>query len=740
VLLLGVIYVSQALTPSSYGQVLTHIGADKDGLVFGEPRDIRTDEYLVLTPFIQMALRSGFQRHETISPYGQDLRNYYALPLLDWALPFKPQLWAFFFADPAFAYSAYHFALIAAFLFGYAILARQLGAQPNVASVAAVILLGSHFTQFWWSSNAATFALAPWIPVVYLARWPWLLRSAILFYVATVWVLSLVYPPFIISATFAFFILLVAFRPDSLDWRRVALAVLVACGAMATVWAYYGDVAAVMRDTIYPGRREFSGGGMPWLMAVAHLFPYLNLLQFDSLIPDANPCEVGVVSSFLPLSLLVFADHRALGRWIAHHPRAAIVPALGLGLTLCWMMLPVPVELGRLLLWNIIPPTRLLWGAGLILTLGLAVIGSQVPWRINAPRVGVFCALVLAAWLFSKIVVAGVMFPRPDRAVPLMLARAIFDWIIIVPVLGLLLVRTCARVPASANARGPLLAVVAATGLFTFGGFNPLQSAGPIFADHDTPYVRALRMLADAPPHRMAVVEGPVGGMINGLGISALNTVLWKPQVAFFAARLPEMAPDDLRFAFNRYAQIVPTATPDVSVPRMDAVFVPIQRFGTGLPVEIAAECRPAGGAAGDLAEGGVMDAMAATQTAAGRVRVVIRGWAVLENWSAGQRLAVCLQPGQPAPMRILAASAVRVPRLDVATYFKDDALALSGFLLELNIAADPPAQAFPLTALALVSHDPARGGHRLRQLPGEAPIGTPSRRRKTLRALPISD
>ncbi|WP_051488204.1 DUF7657 domain-containing protein [Salinivibrio socompensis] len=85
-LLLLIPIVIFALTPSSYGAALSLFGFDGEGLIAGNPRGMRTDEWAVWTPYIQMAVLNGFERFNEFSTYHHDLRGFNAVPLVDWGL------------------------------------------------------------------------------------------------------------------------------------------------------------------------------------------------------------------------------------------------------------------------------------------------------------------------------------------------------------------------------------------------------------------------------------------------------------------------------------------------------------------------------------------------------------------------------------------------------------------------------------------------------------------------------
>ena len=68
VLLLAAVYFSMAWTPSSYGRALDYVGASGLGLALGEPRHIRSDEWTLGTPYVQLAVNNEFRRLNTPSP------------------------------------------------------------------------------------------------------------------------------------------------------------------------------------------------------------------------------------------------------------------------------------------------------------------------------------------------------------------------------------------------------------------------------------------------------------------------------------------------------------------------------------------------------------------------------------------------------------------------------------------------------------------------------------------------
>ena len=577
--LAGVVYVGQAWTPSHYSIVFALLGLEH-GPTLGLAQPIRSDEATVVTPYFQIAVRSGFGPRDEISPYREPLKSFWALPIADWGLVFKPQMWGFWLLPPAHAFSLYYFLLAAACVAGYALLLRQLGAAAPLALLGSLVLWSSHFVQAWWSSNAAAFAFAPWPAVAFLAPLAWYWRWAGVFYATAVWLVGLMYPPFIIPAALALGVLVLAFRRDALTLGRITVAASAALAALAATWLYLHDLIEVMQNTVYPGRRQSDGGGVPMAMLAAHVLPYWTTIRFRSLLPEFNTCEVSVVASFLPLTFAVFVDYRSLAAFARRNVVCISIILAAATVMLAWMTLPVPYTIGRILLLDRVPGIRMLWGFGICLTAALVVIMTHVSFRVTWPRCALFVAMVVGAW-FAK---AFVMVPE-SVGVQHALTYVGFDLVVLAPfAVAVWMIRRAAWVPKAPTA---LLGVVAVTSLATFGIFNPLQSAKPIFDPPRIPFVEQLRQRASTDRRGWVMVElkqlGVLGAALNGLGVPAINHVLMAPQLEFFRPFFPDLSAQEFNAIFNRYAHIMPQDVPAPLSPQPDVIVVPVNRFDVPL-------------------------------------------------------------------------------------------------------------------------------------------------------------
>ena len=484
--LLALVAVLNAWTPSSYGEATRRLGIARSGPVVGEAQPIRSDEWAVLTPYFQIAVANDLGPRDETSPYKEPLKAFFALPSRDLSMAVKPDLWGFLVLDPAHAYALHYATLALAMLAGFAILLRQLGCSPGYALAISALLFSSQFVQAWWTNNAATLAWAPWPAVAFLWGAPWWARAPAIAYAVAVWLVGLLYPPFILSAGLALAVLIAAFQPSALRPERLLPGLAAAAVGAGLAWLHFADLIPVMAQTVYPGQRTSGGGGVALLQLAAHAFPSLVTMRTEPLpLWPTNACEIAVVGTFLPVAMACFCDLGAIGRWLRDHPAAAATWLGGLAVMALWMLAPWPASLAPGL--NLITPGRMLWGFGLLLLLGLAVLGGVASWRVTPVRLAAFTALVAGGWAVSKLGLSRQ---------PLALGR--FD-VIILPIAGLLL---AARrlAPGRLPPRRLVVAAVLLTAAVTFGRFNPVQPAAPIFDRRPSVVVEAFKAYAAANP------------------------------------------------------------------------------------------------------------------------------------------------------------------------------------------------------------------------------------------------
>jgi len=563
----GLVYVAGfAWSPSSYGVVLREIGVLDAGPDVGQPRPIRSDEWSVVTPLTQAAVRNGFKRTNHSSLYEEDLRINYGIPLLDWGLLFKPTLWGFFVLDPASAYSLHWFAVMAMFLIGHSLLFARIGMAPAVAGFLSVALYFTGFAQFWWNEKGPVLAFFPWVVLVLLSRrLPKHWQLLLFYWLSASWLITNLYPPVQVSLAFVGALLVLGWQPVWRQPRNLVAAAVTAGLSAATVAVYLKDYLLATAATVYPGSRSAVGGAVPWKEALSYLFPFSTFDgRYESVIGN-NICEVGTGATALTLLIGCFLNYRGVkSTWRRATPTQQFQGWLlggGVILMVAWMLVPLPSWVGYPLLWNHAPGERMEYAFGVLVAIALALAAQTVGLTWSRRRLLLFVSLVLVGWVTLKLPATKGVYALNDLLVLVAVLPALWAW------RRGHLEGTAALVGASALG-----------GLIALWGFNPLQSARPIFAEHDTPMLRELAQQQRANGGVLAQ-GGLFGAVQNGLGFRSVAHVTAVPALAFWRKQYPEMPEQEFLEVFNRYSHIVLAEGDRPRVLFPDRIAIPAVKF-----------------------------------------------------------------------------------------------------------------------------------------------------------------
>jgi len=562
------LYALLELTPSSYALVLRAIGVEPTGLLMGPARPIRSDEWGVWTPYIQIAVNNGFARFNALSPYVEDLRNFNGLPLADWAIAFKPQFWAFFVLPPAPALSLMYAIFFASLLIGWYLVGLQLGFKRAVSAVFSLTVFSLPYVQLWITTTGMLVGFLPWVLLAYVVPQRNWWRAALVFYATAVMLLSQLYVPFCASLAYCAVILLAAMRPDTLRIDRLIAGGAGAALAATVAVAYLWEPLQIMAATVYPGHRtSVPGTIIPATFSLGQLFPHFLSNGRGAFI--LNDLEIGTGGSYALLLVLVLLDYRKLAAFAHDRDQAATIRSVailvaGLIPILTWWLIPLPPWLGTPLMWNAMPPQRLAFAFGLLAHVAIFLIALRIGLVLSASRLLIGVVIVVAAALISKFVLwRGTML------------GACYDMFIVALLAAVYLLRK--RIT---NVALAILTCGMLSNAIIFVRYNPLQRAGPIFAKHDTPYLRELAAQQAADPRHWLLANHPVQATLNGLGFRAVEHTLLAPQLAFFRQRFPAMPEAAFNTIFNRYAHIhLDPAIPRPELRYADSIAVPRAPF-----------------------------------------------------------------------------------------------------------------------------------------------------------------
>lgn len=272
-------------------------------LLYGEPRPIRSDEWLSTTQIIASQELNGLPRFNEDLGTGRDVSLQPEVPYLDWTTVFRPHTWSHILLPLEFAFAfrwwfITYMVIVSCYLFTLYIL-------PNKRTMAILISLAFGLSPFihWWYQTAVSGTLAFGFMILLLAMKviddkkifknkrcldsTLNVAGLVFFMVAFGFIL---YPPFLIPVAIVilFFILGYLLNKkinESADWayilRKIGLLAFSAAIAALIGLIFIitrQDVINSITSTVYPGERIITSGGANILrMFDGFLMPFLQI-------------------------------------------------------------------------------------------------------------------------------------------------------------------------------------------------------------------------------------------------------------------------------------------------------------------------------------------------------------------------------------------------------------------------------------------------------------------------------
>lgn len=385
------------------------------GLISGEPRRIRMDDYAVGTPWILSQANKGFPTENLT--IGGEKAPILVAPTKHFSELFKPDHWGFFILDVERGYAwLYNFRAMFA-LIGAALMLLLLTRNNFWLSVfGSVWLFLSSGTQSWVyiptpMIAAMGFLFVASVYLLYSQNTKAILGSA----VALAWLLMnyvlILYPPYEVPLGYVLLFLLIGYLLNNFDLKRILSqwpvkaggAVLAVALTGIAFFAFYSDVKPSLDaivNTVYPGKRsELGGTGF-----VANWFSeYYSWLVADTRFPSnwLNSCELSHYITFAPIiipcAVASFVMNRKID-WVV------LLLSVFVIIGYLWIEVGFPAWLAKLTLWNMSPTrrTQIPFGIGnVLLTIAYLYYLTTIRIRTNALYTAIGGVAVLAFMIYA---------------------------------------------------------------------------------------------------------------------------------------------------------------------------------------------------------------------------------------------------------------------------------------------------------------------------------------------------
>ncbi|MHB9111999.1 MAG: DUF7657 domain-containing protein [Thermoleophilia bacterium] len=522
--------------------------AEKTGLIAGRPKSIRSDEWLVGTPWMLSQYQQGYPVHNyNIGASNDPLLN--NIPARHFTTIFKPQNWGYFSLGVERGFSFWWNFKIFGPLGGFFLLLMLLTRNHFWLSLTGALwVLLSGFTQWWFSTMMvellASFAMMfVGLCYLFLARKKALVAAgAVLLTVFGLDFVLFFYPPFQVPLGWLTLFLVGAYFTTGNRWQllrsglKTRLPIAAGLGLLAAVvlYVFYKDtretITAILY-TDYPGRRVALGGdtGFVRMFSGFTWAPY-GELGYPSI--WSNACETSNFIILFPVVLIAWLRNYILK---VRNERIVTVLLAYMLMISAWVLVRFPLSVAKLSLLSYVPSNRILLGLGVgsILTTIVYLAGSDSrpidrAFARNASIV-IFVLLSLYGLLYIQMVNTDFHL----RYVVVMSGFfSLLSW--------LLLIR-----------RRTAFSVLILLALTPYLVVNPVtQGMSPIFENRI--YQTGSELAYREPDARWIVYGNPsLAAMLKASGMKIVNGAKYTPDLDFYSAIDPTGAN---RAIYNRYA------------------------------------------------------------------------------------------------------------------------------------------------------------------------------------------
>lgn len=292
---------------------------NSESILFGKAREIRSDEFLVHTPYyMSQAYNDYAKTSDMMSLSGQDMIVGYNAPVRDITLLAKPFCWGYVLLGNEYGLSWYWCSkLILLVLVSFELCMIITKKNKKVSLLGSLLIAFSPMIQWWFVPHMVDVFF--WgITVLVLAYHFFMAEKTIyknlftiLLPLSAVTFIIALFPSLQLPTGLVAIALLVAFllrdkkqitfrKKDS--WR-IVLMIAIICGILGYAVYTSREAISLLMNTVYPGKRVSLGGSN----TLADLFTGLTTftLPFKN-ITYSNNCEISTFIHFAPLFLMLY--------------------------------------------------------------------------------------------------------------------------------------------------------------------------------------------------------------------------------------------------------------------------------------------------------------------------------------------------------------------------------------------------------------------------------------------------
>lgn len=585
-------------TPSSYSLVYRVLGINSSN-IFGFAQPIRSDEYGVGTPKLISAKLAHWNPVNINSVYQERFGPAFPVPRHSASMIFDVFQWPYLVFPFDWAYTLSWVLLFSCGIFGWRVLLGKLNISPQLAWLGVFLLIFNAFQQAWLTVLANNFFTFPLIALALINASKHRLRLPAIYLIgAAVFSISLYVPGLVPICFVAAALGLTQIVAKKLSWKQLFANVFALLLGMISIIGLRFSEFQALNQTVYPGARMGTGGGVSIAHWASQFLPTLMYTGWES-IAGMNTCEAAAVGTLLPLAFIFYSILQLdklkafnivglLKRMKTQYISELILLAT-FGIFTLWQLKGFPEWLATLSFLGHAGASRTFMASGPVLIILCLRILSRGQMHGRKILVAIFLAAITNGFIGSIFAshrptvdyVAKFNVRGFQRFISILFNHD--DWIALVVLLGVLVPLVVLKY---LNILGnkKIVSVFLFAGLLVpnmviWGSFNPIYSSSKIIAITKTPAALHVAQYFRG-SDEVIILPGSLGpiGWLGNIGIKTPQAIQEIPPINYWKNLIGDRY-SKYETILNRYAYIEVSDIPEPVVKQGDYIQVPRSWF-----------------------------------------------------------------------------------------------------------------------------------------------------------------
>ena len=414
-LLILIIIVLGKFNGSSIGQWNNLIEPNNNinNTIIGTNREIRSDEWLVNTPFAISQKYNDYKYFNDIPrATPTDMFSTIFVPVKDIIIILRPFNIVYLLLGEEYGLSFYWYGrLIALLLVTFELMMLITNKKKLISIAGAILITGSPLVSWFYSNYIVDLLISGELCLLLFNRYLETKNNklrvlySILLGLTFSWFTLTIYPAWQVPLGYMYlafaiwiFIKNYKYNRSIKDYLLLIISIIIYISILLRFYLLSKDTLDIIMNTVYPGERIITGGGS----LIKHFIYPISL--FFGLSDYHNPCEVSGVYSLFPVPILISIIYLIKNKKEEDKTNILVLLLVIVSILLTiFTIIKVPEILAKVTLLSMSPTERIVPIIGIICAYLIVLTVSKIDFKNNISKIIILLLTIIVSFIIIKI-------------------------------------------------------------------------------------------------------------------------------------------------------------------------------------------------------------------------------------------------------------------------------------------------------------------------------------------------